>query len=72
MSAYRLTSLDDARFAVADAENEIQFVGTLAECEEWLDRGDQVRTVANETASGAAVSPPVSWWSRLWQALLGR
>ena len=35
--SFRVLSLDDRRFAIADARGEYLFVGTLAACADWLD-----------------------------------
>lgn len=78
MSTYRVLPLDDARFAVADTANEFQFVGSLAECEEWLDSIDQVQRSNSETTAGTTPAPPghpiiesASLWRRLMRLLFG-
>lgn len=78
MSTYRVLPLDDARFAVADTANEFQFVGSLAECEEWLDGIDQVQGSNRETATGPTPSAPghpiaesESLWRRLKRLIFG-
>lgn len=81
MTAFRLIPLDDSRFAVADAANEIQFVGSLAECEQWLDGFDHAPSAARRDAPPPALNasleaPPkedvLPLYRRLWHRLFGR
>jgi len=78
MSTYRVLPLDDTRFAVADTADEYQFVGSLAECEEWLDAIERQPNSAEEAEPKADSGRPIprdadpeSLWSWLKRRLFG-
>ena len=46
---FQLSAHDENRWSLLDAHHEIVFVGTLSECEDWLDRMENVQPVTVET-----------------------
>jgi hypothetical protein len=69
--SFRVLSLDDRRFAIADARGEYLFVGTLAACEDWLDCRERAGCTATEgDAEGGQVPRAESAVRAGWLALL--
>ena len=69
--SFRVLSLDDRRFAIADARGEYLFVGTLAACEDWLDCRERAGCTGTEgDAEGGQVPRAESAVRAGWLALL--
>ncbi len=63
---FRLSTHDENRWSLLDAHNEIIFVGTLSECEDWLDRRENVQraTVEKKWVFHRAFRSLLSFFSR--------
>jgi hypothetical protein len=59
---YRISSAAGNRSSVVDEDDQVRFVGTLRECENWLD--SQENTRAHESRF-------IVWARRAWQFLWG-
>jgi hypothetical protein len=59
---YRIQSAAGNRSSIVDEEDQVRFVGTLRQCEDWLD--------AQENCP-ARESRFVAWARRAWQVLRG-
>jgi hypothetical protein len=63
---YKLRSFDDQRWAVVDPDDREVHVGTLRECEDWLDQRENVSRSSIPREPGSR-----SWLKRLWDLMTG-
>jgi hypothetical protein len=63
---FRLSTHDENRWSLLDAHDETVFVGTLSECEDWLDRMENVQraTVEKQWMFHRAIRRLLSYFSR--------
>ena len=63
---FRLSTHDENRWSLLDAHDETVFVGTLSECEDWLDRMENVQreTVEKKWMIHRAFSSLLFFFSR--------
>jgi hypothetical protein len=59
---YRIQSAAGNRSSIVDEDDQVRFVGTLRQCEDWLDA--QENCLVRESRFSA-------WARRLWQTLRG-
>ena len=63
---FRLSTHDETRWSLLDSHDQTVFVGTLSECEDWLDRMENVQraTVEKKWVIHRAFRSLLSFFSR--------
>lgn len=59
---YRISSAAGNRSSVVDEDDQVRFVGTLRQCEDWLDSQENSRVHESRL---------IAWARRAWQLLWG-